>query len=127
MTDQEARDAIAAAFKWHRMVPPLQRLHSFDEIKRRAPKHYYTAETRRFFGTRNPRVAAPGITVELQTRAPEGQPPYAVHAWIVWPEEPDQLRPVTIAWAHTRDQAHRIARRIVKVWDSVTIPEEVTR
>lgn len=116
MTDQEARDAINEAFKWHETVPALQRIASFAEIERRAPQHYYTAETRRFFGTRNPHVAAPGFTVELQTRAPEGQPPYPVIAWITWPEEQTELRPMTIAWCHTRDQAHRVARRLAKVW-----------
>jgi hypothetical protein len=126
MRDQDAHDAIARAFKWHQMVPPLQRLSSFAEIARRAPQHYYTKDTRQFFGTRNPHVAAPGFTVELHSKAPEGVPRYPVTAWISWPETPHQLNPVTIHWAHTRDEAHRVARRLAKVWDSVTITNETT-
>jgi hypothetical protein len=81
-------DLAAAAFKYWNTLPVLFETWDLDTLRNTYQRqtgatHWFDAETLRFFGSRNLHVAAPGITVECQTNAPEGTPRYRVTAWVI--------------------------------------------
>lgn len=47
---------------------------------RKVGGHYFSADTLRFFGSRNFETIVPGVSVELQTRAPGDR--YKVTVWV---------------------------------------------
>jgi len=86
--DTTTADLVSEAFKHWSTLPPLFEVTDLDILRSQyerqtGPTHWFDAETLRFFGSRNLHVAAPGVTVECQTGAPEGCARYAVTAWVV--------------------------------------------
>jgi hypothetical protein len=100
-------------------VPPLANVQTFNELLRRyanntVPGHFYDAETKRWFGTRNPHLVAPGVTVECQTNAPEGVDRYAITVWTI--DDNGDIRPTNVARRATLGTANRYAAELHKVW-----------
>jgi hypothetical protein len=120
---KEAFIDLVELFKWQSsFMTPLSSVRSFDELVRlsRTSTHaakYYAADTMRWFGTKNPHLAAPGITVENQSKAPDGVPRYVVTAWVL--DDDGGVRPVTVARRSTLDTARRYARAVAAVWADV--------
>lgn len=106
---------ITEAFTHWGRVPALSTISSFDQLLRTYSGHYYDTDTRRFFGTRNPHLAAPGVTVECQSKAPEGVPPYLVTAWVIDPDN-GRLTPQQVGRLWSLGGARRHARRVAEHW-----------
>lgn len=115
ITTESIIDSIAAEFVYWGGIPELARIASFDELLRRYEGHYYDVATRRFFGTRNPHLAAPGVTVECQSKAPDGVGPYLVTAWV---RDPDtgRISPKAMGRRSSLGGARRHARRLAEAW-----------
>lgn len=113
VTTDEISDMIVDAFKYWDHIPPLADIRSMRELLALHTGHYYSNDTRRFFGTYNPHVPAPGITVECQRKAPEGMYRYAIVAWV---QDGDKLQPQTVHRARTLQQADRLAARLSAAW-----------
>lgn len=115
ITAESITEAIAAEFVYWGAVPELARIASFDELLRRYEGHYYSADTRKFFGVRNPHLAAPGVTVECHTKAPDGVGPYLVTAWV---RDPDtgRISPKAMGRRSSLGGARRHARRLAEAW-----------
>jgi hypothetical protein len=101
------------AFKWWDHVPDLCDFQQLSDIKRHHDGYFYDEATVRFYGSRNIHVAAPGVTVELQTNAPTGYPRYAVTVW-VWDNK--DLYPNTITKCHTLREARKLAVELSTNW-----------
>lgn len=120
-TEQEAFDELVHHFKgWP--IPKLADIRSFNELIRRyaqntPPGHFYDPETKRWFGTRNPHLAAPGVTVECQTKAPEGVPRYSIAFWVV--DDNGNILPTVIARRDTLGKANNFARAVHAVWGAL--------
>ena len=100
-------------------VPPLANVRTFNELLRRyanniVPGHFYDAETKRWFGVRNPHLVAPGVTVECHTNAPKGVDRYAIVVWTI--DDTGDIRPTTFARRATLGTANRYAAELHKVW-----------
>jgi hypothetical protein len=126
-TEQDAYIDLTDLFSWQDSVPALLDVRSFDELVRRSKtsehaKNYYSADTVRFFGTSNPHLAAPGVTVERQSKAPDGVPKYMVTAWTVTSD--GDISPVCVARRRSLDSARRYARAVCSVWDHVRYLKE---
>ena len=113
ITSDDINDIIVDAFKWWDHIPPLTDIQYFSQLVREHTGHFYDADTRRFFGTHNPHMPAPGITVECQRNAPDGVPKYAITAWVL---DDGKLTPNTVHRADTLRQADRIAIQLSKAW-----------
>lgn len=114
-----APDAIVAqieeTFKYWTKCPALSPITSFDQLVRTHTGHYYDTDTRRFFGTRNPHMVAPGVTVECQTKVPEGVDPYLVTAWVIDPDK-GRLAAQSVGRFRTLGAARRYGRRVAEYW-----------
>lgn len=100
-------------------VPPLANVPTFNELLRRyannsVPGHFYDAETKQWFGVRNPHLIAPGVTVEFHSNAPEGVGRYAIIVWII--DNIGDIRPETFDRRNTLSAANRYAAALHKVW-----------
>ena len=104
---------VAEAFRFWDYIPDLCSYEQLSDIKRKHTGHFYDDATIRFFGTRNAHVAAPGVTVELQTNAPDNYPRYAVTVW-VW--DNTNLAPCTIEKCHTLSEARKLAVALSAEW-----------
>jgi hypothetical protein len=83
------------------------RLSQSDDVRRDYRSgHYFDADTLRWFGSRNFRTVAPGVSVELQTNAPWGGR-YKVELWRVEPN--GTPGPWFGCWHETRRDAVRCA------------------
>jgi hypothetical protein len=103
-------------------VPELSNILSFNELIRRyqsntVPGYFYDPDTKKWFGTRNPHLIAPGVTVECQTKAPEGVDKYAITVWTI--DEVGDLRPSTLARRPTLGTANRYGRAVHEAWKHI--------
>lgn len=118
-TEATAAEDLVRIFSGATHVGSLVDIRSFAELVRRYEQNqqkgfYYAPDTMRFFGTRNPHLAAPGVTVECQTKAPEGMPKYSITAWVRMPN--GDIRPTSIGRRDTLGAARRYARAVYTVW-----------
>jgi hypothetical protein len=129
-TDEGATTAaalVADALKWHTdrpTVPELCGIVSTNELEltyraNRSGGHYFDPETLRCFGVRSFTLAAPGVAVECQSKAPEGVGRYRVTAW-TWEDRDGvrELHPQNVARCYTRADAMRLARAIPAAWEA---------
>jgi hypothetical protein len=119
-TEQDAYLDIIRWFEGAKHVGNLVDTLDFDRLlflyeqNKETGTFFYSEQTMRFYGTRNPHLAAPGVTVELQTNAPDETPRYAITAWMRMPD--GEIRPTTFGRRDTLDSARRYARAVHAVW-----------
>jgi len=106
-------EMIVDAFKYWDIVPELSDFTELKDIKRYHTGHYYDEATIEFFGSEDIHVAAPGVTVEYQSNAPRGYPPYVITVW-VW--DSGNLSPQTIEKCHLLRAADELAIEISDQW-----------
>lgn len=96
--------ACGEAYDYARMGEMLS--DSMDVRSACTMENYFSPDTLRFFGARNFATVAPGVSVELQEKAPGDR--YKVTAWRV---SGDGAEPWFGCWHSTRREAVACARR----------------
>ena len=124
---------IREVFQSWPAVPALTGYTSPEELQRdyqrqSGPTHWFDTDTLQFFGSRNRELVAPGMMIELQSKAPAGCPRYVVIAWVLHytahhdPQlAPGRITPQNIGAFHTRAEARRYALCAAEVWPSLTL------
>jgi hypothetical protein len=118
--ERDAYDNIVKHFNGN--VPELSSIISFNELIRRyeantVPGYFYDTKTKKWHGTRNPHLIAPGVTVECESKAPEGVDKYIITAWTI--NEVGDLLPFTLARRPTLGTANRYGRAVHAAWKHI--------
>ncbi len=113
-------EIIHNTFRYHKQTSVLSSFTDVDELRaayeaQDCPTHWFDPDTLRFFGSRNMKLAAPGIMIELQTKAPDGVHRYAVTAWVTDPET-NQLSPMLMERCETLQMARTLADALHAAW-----------
>lgn len=66
--------------------------------------HYFDPKTMEYFGTHSFHMAAPGVSVEFQSAAPEGLEPWTVVSWVL-SEDGKTFSPYTLCRHWNEDEA----------------------
>ena len=106
-----------------RSPEPLVKIDNLKELRsayeaQSGETHWFDKSTLDFFGSSNLHVWRPGITIELQNKAPENVPPYCVTAWVVYKDDDGRITPVGIERFSTLEDARAFVEVIYDGWDS---------
>lgn len=119
----EVVPTIVEAFRWWGTVPELCDAGSVNELVRMyeqgpGPTHYFDGDTRRFFGSSNPDVPAPGLYIETQRNAPDGMAKVTVTAfvWDTGSDGPPRLTPQLLGRFFDRRWARHFVRVASENW-----------
>lgn len=111
-------DTISKRFAHWLAVPQLSSYLDLTELRQDYERQagntvFFSPENIRFFGGRNGHLAAPGIYVETQTRAPETVGRYSVTAWV---HGNGRLQPIQLARFDTLARARWFAQQASACW-----------
>lgn len=103
-------------WKGRPQLAPISSPQKLRDLYNESGGYYFNPDTLRCFGSRNFHMAAPGVSVETQLKAPEGVGRYCVTAWVFDCSNAGRLQPINLAMAWTLAEARKLAVEVAELW-----------